>query len=250
VETELVETERDVLRRCARRPLGRVLEAGCGRRVSRADSLAAPELGVGMVVGVDLDEDAGRANRGLDHFIAADLCGRLPLEDATFDLVYASFVMEHLDDPEAAFREWRRLLRDDGVAFVVTPNMANPLMRAAAALPQRTRVALKRLGPGVEPHDVFPAPYKANTMGALQRLAARSGFAVSELHYLGTLHRYAGEHGALKRALLVLERLLPASRRSTLIALLRPRPSRSQAGSGPASKATQQPAERVVGPPG
>jgi SAM-dependent methyltransferase len=250
METALVETERDVLRRCLRRPLDRVLEAGCGRRVSRADSLAAPGLGVGTVVGVDLDLDAGRANPGLDQFIAADLCGRLPLADATFDLVYASFVVEHLDDPEAAFREWHRLLRDDGVALVVTPNMANPLMRAAAALPQRARVALKRFGPGVAPHDVFPAPYRANTVVALQRLATRSGFALSELRYVATLHRYAGEHRAPKAVLLALERLLPAGKRSTLIALLRPRPSRSQAGSGRSNTATGQPADRVVGLPG
>ena len=247
METALVETERDVLRRWVRRPLARVLEAGCGRRVSRADSLAGPELGMGTVVGVDLDVDAGRANRGLDHFIAADLCGRLPLDDATFDLVYASFVVEHLDDPEAAFREWRRLLRDDGVALVVTPNMANPPMRAAAALPQRARVALKRLGPGIDPHDVFPATYKANTVEALQRLAARSGFAVSELHHVATLHRYAGRHRAPKAVLLALERLLPANRRSTLVVLLRPRPPGSQAAPA-ATEATPHSADRMVGP--
>lgn len=106
--------------------------------------------------------------------MASDLCARLPFEDATFDLVYASFVVEHLDDPGAAFREWRRVLRD-GAVLVVTPNMANPLMRAAAAVPQKMRVTLKRLGPGVEPRDVFPAPYRANTVTALRRIVAPLG---------------------------------------------------------------------------
>ena len=37
METALVETERDVLRRWVRRPLARVLEAGCGRRVAAVE---------------------------------------------------------------------------------------------------------------------------------------------------------------------------------------------------------------------
>lgn len=197
-----------------------VLEAGCGRRNSRADSLAAPELGVRTVVGVDLDADAGKANRGLDRFVAADLCDRLPFAASTFDLVYASFVVEHLEEPSAAFREWRRVLRPDGALLVVTPNMANPLMRIGASLPQRVRVALKRLGPGVEPRDVFRAPYRANTAAALQRIAGDSGFVVSDMRRVATLHRYAGRHRPLKALLLASERVLPAKWRSTLVVLL------------------------------
>jgi SAM-dependent methyltransferase len=176
------------------------------------------------VVGVDLDVDAGRANPSLDDFVAADLCGRLPFADATFDLVYASFVVEHLEEPGAAFREWRRVLHQDGALLVVTPNMANPLMRMAAALPQRVRVGLKRLGPGVEPRDVFRAPYRANTVSALRRFAAASGFAESDVHYVATLHRYAGSHRALKALLLASERPLAAERRSTLVVLFHPLP--------------------------
>lgn len=222
METELVESERDVLRRCVRLPVTHVLEAGCGRRASRADTLSSPELGIRKVVGVDLDVEAGSANEGLDDFLAADLCARLPLDDGTFDLVYASFVLEHLEQPRAAFAEWRRLVGEDGAVLVVTPNMANPLMWLAGRLPQRLRVMLKRLGPGVDARDVFPAPYRANSVSALGKLAAAAGLRVHEVHYVATLHRYAGGHRALKRALLAFERLLPVSRRSTLVALMRP----------------------------
>jgi SAM-dependent methyltransferase len=44
-----------------------------------------------------------------DRFVVADLCGRLPFEDEIEVGVYANFVVEHLEPPEAAFREWRRL---------------------------------------------------------------------------------------------------------------------------------------------
>lgn len=87
----MVHCEREVLRRSLRGPAAHVLEAGCGRRDSRADSLAGPELGVRRLVGVDLDADAGRSNDGLDAFVVADLSGCLPFPAGTFDLVDASF---------------------------------------------------------------------------------------------------------------------------------------------------------------
>lgn len=82
--------------------------------------------------------------------------------------------MEHLEKPEHAFREWRRVVRDDGAVLVVTPNMANPLMRLGAGLPQWLRVQLKRLGPGVAARDVFSRPvpreYSPNTPASCRRV--------------------------------------------------------------------------------
>jgi SAM-dependent methyltransferase len=205
-----------------RGPAAHVLEAGCGRRDSRADSLAGPELGVRKVTGVDLDADAGRLNTGLDDFVVADLGGCLPFPAGTFDLVYASFVVEHLEAPEQAFREWRRVVRDDGAVLIVTPNMANPFMRLSARLPQWLRIQLKRLGPGVAARDVFRAPYRANTVGSLRQIADASGFAIHALNCVATLHRYAGERRLLRALLLRAEAALPPERRSTLVVALRP----------------------------
>jgi ubiquinone/menaquinone biosynthesis C-methylase UbiE len=97
-----------------------------------------PELGVRTVVGVDLDADAGRSNDGLDDFIVADLCGSLPFPARTFDLVYASFVVEHLEKPEHALREWRGIVRDAGER---RPLRAL-LLRAEAVLPPERRSTL------------------------------------------------------------------------------------------------------------
>jgi SAM-dependent methyltransferase len=195
-------------------PGARVLEAGCGRRTR----LARRRDTIGTLVGIDLDEDAGAENVALDRFVATDLCGRLPFEDASFDLIYANFVVEHLIDPQAAFREWRRVLRPGGHAVLLTSNVANPIVRAAALLPQRLRVRLKGRGPGAVEQDVFPAVYRANTPRRLERLLAEAGFVPADVTYVATLHRYAGPRARLAGVLRLAERILPARLRSTIVA--------------------------------
>lgn len=49
-----------------------------------------------------------------------DLC-RLPFPDASFDLVFASHVLEHIFDDRAAVREIRRVLRPGGIAILPVP---------------------------------------------------------------------------------------------------------------------------------
>jgi ubiquinone/menaquinone biosynthesis C-methylase UbiE len=195
-------------------PGARVLEAGCGRRTR----LARRREMIGELVGIDVDENAGTENDALDRFVVTDLCAHLPFEDASFDLVYANFVVEHLTDPQAAFREWRRVLRPGGRTVLLTSNTANPFLRAAALLPQRLRVRLKARGPGAVEDDVFPAVYRANTPRRLERLMAEAGFVPVDVAYVATLHRYAGPRARLAAALRLAERILPARLRSTIVA--------------------------------
>ena len=152
-----------------------MLEAGCGRTTR----LARFRDRIDRLVGVDLDESGGRMNESLDEFAVADLCGPLPFDDGTFDLVYSNFVVEHLERPPAAFAEWHRVLRPGGSVVVVTSNRSNPLMAAARILPQGVRTAIKGRGPGAAARDVFPARYRANTPGALTRQLGRAGFRPS-----------------------------------------------------------------------
>lgn len=46
---------------------------------------------------------------------------RLPFADASYDLVYASHVLEHIDDDHAALSEVRRVLRPGGMAVLPVP---------------------------------------------------------------------------------------------------------------------------------
>ena len=214
--TSHTEVEADILR-SALAPGSRVLEAGCGRTTR----LTSFRERIDRLVGADVDESGGQANAALDEFVAADLCRTLPFAAGEFDVVYANFVVEHLERPEHAFAEWHRVLRPGGSVILLTSNLSNPLMAAAHIMPQPVRTAVKRVGPGAAARDVFPAGYRANTPGVLGRLLGQAGFAPVKVVFVATLHRYAGRHRLAAAALRNVEHLPPSRLRSTIVAWYR-----------------------------
>jgi len=193
------------------------LDAGCGRTTRLRDYRDR----ITRLVGVDTDEAAGRENPFLDEFVPANLDESLPFDEDSFDLVYANFVVEHLQDPERGFAEWRRVLRSGGRLVLLTSNRASPLMAAADRLPQRVRLVIKRRGAGAAEQDVYPTQYLANTPQRLAAIAAAAGFEPVAVEYVGTLHRYAARVPPVKWLLMGVERAFPAGRRSTIVASYR-----------------------------
>jgi SAM-dependent methyltransferase len=102
----------------------RVLDAGCGTAYG---CLIFAEAGAREVVGVDLDGDVLDAVAGTlpasVHLDEADI-RQLPFEDASFDAVSCFEVLEHIEDPELALDELARVLNQDGVLAVSSPNRA------------------------------------------------------------------------------------------------------------------------------
>jgi SAM-dependent methyltransferase len=66
-------------------------------------------------------ETADLRRRDVDHRV--DLTA-LPFADAAYDIVFASHVLEHIRDDEAALRQIRRVLRPGGLALLPVPLVA------------------------------------------------------------------------------------------------------------------------------
>jgi 2-polyprenyl-3-methyl-5-hydroxy-6-metoxy-1,4-benzoquinol methylase len=99
----------------------RVLDLGCGQG-DLTEALA--ETGA-HPLGVEVAEAAVRRARRRHpqlRFELAPIDGPLPLQDTTFDVVWASEVIEHVADTARWLSEVRRVLVPGGRLLVTTPN--------------------------------------------------------------------------------------------------------------------------------
>jgi len=95
----------------------RILDVGCGTGVNQ-EFLRA----YGRVAGLDNAEEALRrcTRNGFGDVLMGDLL-RLPFRDASFDLVVAMDVIEHVDEDEAVLKEALRILKPGGLLYVTVP---------------------------------------------------------------------------------------------------------------------------------
>lgn len=101
----------------------------------------------------------------------------LPFASASFDVVTANMVVEHLEHPATVFAEVARVLRPRGTFIFVTPNLDHPFIRAASLLltqHQRRDTAVRVEGRDAD--HVFPTFYRANTPRQIRALARDTGF--------------------------------------------------------------------------
>ena len=80
------------------------------------------DLGFSRVEGVDTSTESVRwcESKGLGHVTLGDVCN-LPFEDASFEMVLATDIIEHVDDDATAIREIRRVLKPGGFVLVTVP---------------------------------------------------------------------------------------------------------------------------------
>ena len=108
----------DLFRRYVGGPGRHVLDLGC-----RDGALTQAYAGGNQIVGVDADREAlAEAEKlGIEtHW--ADLDDALPFQDATFDVVVAGELLEHLRDPKRVVSEVLRVLRPGGTFVASVPN--------------------------------------------------------------------------------------------------------------------------------
>ncbi len=90
----------------------------------------------GRVVGVDRSTDRLAVARRIAP-VAAAAGERLPFADGAFDFVYVSHVLHHARDHLAILSEIHRVLRPNGILFLVETVEDNPAMRLARAIRPR-----------------------------------------------------------------------------------------------------------------
>lgn len=152
----------DLIRRQARPDSTlQILEAGCGREWYFGLNDVSFE-----VTGVDEDSHAlayRKNEKGdLDHCIIGDLRA-IDLPAAYFDVVYCSFVLEHIDGAERALDNFVRWLKPGGLLIIRVPDvnsvqtfLARRLPRWCAILYYRTAWGIKNAGlPGFAPYPAF-----------------------------------------------------------------------------------------------
>lgn len=97
-----------------------------------ADRVVSTDLlNIESVHGGDFTQAAAiRAIAANSLFFVCARGEQLPLADMTADIVFSSYVFEHIGDRQAAAREARRILRPKGYAIILVPNVMEAGLRA------------------------------------------------------------------------------------------------------------------------
>jgi SAM-dependent methyltransferase len=155
------------------RPDAVVMDYGAGRGASQTDDpaqfrrrLVTLKGRVRELIGADVDP-AVKSNASLDRAILVGPDGRLPLPDASIDVIVSDFTFEHVQDPASVARELDRVLVPGGWICVRTPNRYGYIALANRMVPERLSDRVIRMAQRDRKNgDTFPAVYRLNTAKA------------------------------------------------------------------------------------
>jgi len=138
------------------------------------------------VIAVDIDKQAIGNNKYASQKIVANI-EKLPMiKSGSIDVVLSEWVIEHLREPQEAFKETARVLKKGGLYIFETPNTRNfiiKIIRLAKRISNKKtqKLSAKYLLDKKE-EDIFPAYYRANSAEFLDENLQKAGL---EKLYLG-----------------------------------------------------------------
>jgi ubiquinone/menaquinone biosynthesis C-methylase UbiE len=160
-------------------PDARVLNLGAGPGTN--DPRCTVKGKFAEVVGADIDPVVLQ-NPEVDRSVVTDGM-TLPFPDASFDMAFSDFVLEHVEKPTAFLKEVHRVLKPGSSYVFRTPNMYHYVAIASRLTPHRMHKLLanrmRRLAE--DEHEPWPTYYRINTRGAIRRAAGEAGFERNEL---------------------------------------------------------------------
>ena len=194
-------------------PAAQVLDIGCGRG-GLVEQLEHP---LAQVVGIDPDWLSLREHR-LNLTSAVAFSDDLPFAPNSFDVAFASWVLEHLARPFLTFQSVARVLKPGGVFVFITPNGRHPLALLNKTLGQlgalQGRLVAGLYGRSAD--DTFATHYRANSHAALEQLAAASSLHLTHLHAIPD-PTYLAFNRPLFRLMTLVENALPVNRKIHLV---------------------------------
>jgi ubiquinone/menaquinone biosynthesis C-methylase UbiE len=157
----------------------RLLDSGCG------DGGVAKLLRdrVGEVVAIDVEPSESWANHDGLSFSVAN-AEELPFADGEFDLIHSKDSLHHMDDPDRAIQEYRRVLKPGGTVLIVEANRYNPIFWVHMT---------KMLG-----HEHFPRKRFHDLVRSAFTLAR---FGVFEAHYVPFAERILPLQNSVEEAI-------------------------------------------------
>jgi 2-polyprenyl-6-hydroxyphenyl methylase/3-demethylubiquinone-9 3-methyltransferase len=163
--------------RRARRESPRILDVGSGRGEILVAARDAGFDAVGLELSAPFIEDA-RRQYGVEARLATveELAQSEPA--ASFDVVFANAVIEHVYDPDSFMRSVALVLRPGGVLCADLPREPNILTATATALARlRGRRINYYLAPTWEPFHLY-----GFNPAAIRALLRKHGLEIEELH--------------------------------------------------------------------
>lgn len=133
------------------------LDVGCGAGYSLMK--AHTEL-MCQVQGIDPEPGAhgvGRFTEGIwkERPIIQGNAESLPFPDASFDVVYSSHVLEHVNSEELALKEMKRVLKPNGILIIGMPTASMSLVAFLSALFFTTHISIYHFIRSIGQKDTF-----------------------------------------------------------------------------------------------
>lgn len=173
-------------------PLGAVLlDAGCGRTVPVLRKFMGK---ASRLIGVELVEFT-EVPHGIETH-NADLA-KIPVDDASVDLIMSRSVFEHLTDPTAVYAEFHRILKPGGKVIFLTANFWDYGTQVARLVPNRHHARIVKMVEGRAEEDTFPTAYRTNTRKDVERLASENSMRIVDFQYLSQYPNYLMFNGVL-----------------------------------------------------
>jgi SAM-dependent methyltransferase len=199
-----------------------ILEIGAGPSNATTRFLAS----IAPVVGLDVSPEV-LENRDLASARTYD-GNSIPFPDDSFDGCVSNYVLEHVKDPRAHFKEIARVLRPGGTYLFRTPNLFHYVASVSRLLPHAAHVRLSKSLRGLtsSDHDPWVTHYRANTPSAVRALARDGGLQVMEIRMVEKEPSYGRAGPFAFYPMMLYERVvnatpLAASLRANIFAVLR-----------------------------